>query len=70
MDVEIDHRHALGAVVGAGVKRGNGDAVEQAESHRPRRLGVVSRRAHRAEGVVGLTRHDLIDGRDAGARGP
>ena len=30
MDVEIDHRHALGAVGGAGVKRRNGDAVEHA----------------------------------------
>ena len=33
MHVEIDHRHALGAMGGAGMQRGDGDVVEQAEAH-------------------------------------
>ena len=70
MHVEIDHRHALGAVGGAGVQRRDRDGVEQAKAHRPRRLGVVARRPHRAEGIVGLARHDLIDRMECRARRP
>src|SRR5262245_35674632 len=62
MHVEIHDRHALGAVCRARMQRRDRDGVEQAEAHRSRWLGVVARRPHRAEGVVGLARHDSIDG--------
>ena len=45
-----------------GVKRADGDVVEQAEAHGPARLGMMARRPHRAEGVVYLAGHDRIDG--------
>ena len=67
MHVEIDHRYAVGAVLGARMQRGDGDLVEQAEAHGARRLGVVAGRAHGAEGVVGFAFHDLVDGMDGGA---
>ena len=54
MHVEIDHRHALGAVLGAGMQRGDGDDVEQAEAHGAGRLGMMARRPHGAEGIVGI----------------
>ena len=69
MHVEIDHGHALGAVLCAGVLGGDGHVVEQAEAHGARRLGMVPRGTHGAEGVVGGARHDLVDGVDRGAGG-
>jgi hypothetical protein len=49
------------------MQRGDRDRVEQAEAHGARRLGVVPRRAHGAEGVIGFSRHDLIHRVDGGA---
>src|SRR4029077_12078661 len=40
--VEVDHGGTLDAVLSLGVARGDGRAVEKAESHRPRRFGVVT----------------------------
>ena len=51
MDVEIDDRGALGAVLALGVARRDRGVVEQAEAHRPRGLGVVAGRADGDEGV-------------------
>ena len=62
MHIEIDHGHALGAMLGAGMQRADGDIVEEAEAHGAGRLGMVTGGTHRAEGVVRLSRHDLIDG--------
>ena len=61
MDVEIDHRGALGAVLALGVAGGDRGVVEQAETHRPRGLGVMAGWPHGDEGVGGLARHHLID---------
>jgi len=61
MDVEVDHRDPLKPMDGAGVKRADGDVVEQAEAHRPRGLGVVAGRADGAKGVGGLARGHRID---------
>ncbi len=69
MHVEIDHGDALGAMRGAGVDGGDRHIVEQAEAHGPCRLGMVSRRAHSAKGVVGSAGHDLIDRVDHGSGG-
>ena len=62
MDVEIDDRDAVDAVLLLGVARGDGDVVEQAEAHRPRGLGVMAGRARRDEGVRGAAGHHLVDG--------
>ncbi len=43
MHVPVDDHHALQAVGVHRVPRGHGDAVEQAEPHGPRRLGMVPR---------------------------
>src|SRR5205823_5300406 len=64
MDVEIDHRDAGEAVRLARPQRPNRDIVEEAEAHRPPRLGMMAGWAHRAEGVVGFARDDRIDGSD------
>src|ERR1700682_4193915 len=47
MDVEVEYEHALHAEFGDRVLRCDRDVVEQAEAHRPRTLGVMTRRAHR-----------------------
>ena len=54
----------------ARVRGGDGDVVEQAEAHRRVGLGVVARRAHGAEGVLGAPRRQHgVDGGDDGAGG-
>ena len=70
MDIEIHHGDAAEPVFLAGIKRTDGDVVEQAEAHGPARLGMMARRSHRAEGVVDLAGHDRIDGVANRARGP
>ena len=52
---------------GAGMQRRDRHGVEQAEAHGAGGLGVVARRAHGAEGVLGGAGHDLVDGMDRGA---
>ena len=54
MHVEIDDRNARDAVMVLRMARGNGGIVEQAEPHRPRRLGVMAGRPGRDKGVGGL----------------
>ena len=66
MDVEIDDRDAGEAVRLARPQRPDRDVVEETKAHRPPRLGVMTGRAHRAEGVVGFARHDRIHGGDHG----
>ena len=61
MHVEIDDRHALDAVAVLRVARRDRRVVEQAEAHRPRRLGVMAGRAHGDEGVRRLLVHHLVD---------
>ncbi len=67
MHVEIDDGDALGAVLFLRVTGGDGRAVEQAEAHRPRALGVVAGRAHGDEGIGGGPRHHLVDRAHAAA---
>ena len=61
MHVEVDHRHARQSVRGERVRRADRDAVEEAEAHRAPALGVVSRRAHRAERGRALAAHHEVD---------
>ena len=61
MDVEIDDRRALGAVLALGVARRDRRIVEQAEAHRPRGLGMMAGRADGDEGVGRLAGHHLVD---------
>ena len=66
MHVEIDDGRALEPVALLRVARRDRGVVEQAEAHRPRRLGVVAGRAHGDEGVRRLLVHHLVD-REHGA---
>src|SRR2546421_10640891 len=62
MDIEIDHGNALEAMHGARMKRSGSDIVEQAESHRLCRRGVMPGRAHSTKRVLHFARHDHVDG--------
>src|SRR5665811_307222 len=62
MHVEIDHRHALRAMGGAGMERRDGDRVEQAKAHGLGRFGVMPRGADGAEGIVRMSAGYLIHG--------
>ena len=52
--VEVDDRHALEAVRSSACIAADGDVVEDAEAHRARARRVMARRAHAAEGALGL----------------
>src|SRR6185312_6886121 len=67
VDVEIDERGTLGAVLLLRVARDDRGAVEEAEAHRLCRLGVVAGRAHGDEGVLRLAGHHLVDREHAAA---
>ena len=67
--IEIHHRHALGPVRGLRMARGDGGAVEKAEAHGNRALGMVAGRAHGDKGVMRLARHHRIHGGDRAASG-
>ena len=67
MDVEIDDRDALGAVDRLRVACGDGGVVEEAEAHRGRDFGVMTRRARGDEGVADLAAHHFVDREDGAA---
>ena len=69
MHVEIDDRHALGAVNGLRLAGCDRSEIKEAEPHRPRCLGVMAGRPHGHEGVIDPARHDLVHGEDAAAHG-
>ena len=69
VNVEIDDGDAFGAVLLARVETGDRRVGEQAEAHGAVGLGVVSRRAHLAEGVGSLAGDDGVDRSEAGADG-
>ncbi len=70
MHVEIDDRDALQAVHFQRMTRRDGDIVEEAEAHRPRRLGVMPRRTHAAKRVVVAARDHGVRRGDRRARRP
>ena len=70
MHVEIDDRDALQAVHFQRMARRDGDIVEKAEAHRPRRLGVMPRRTHAAKRVVVAARDHGVRRGDGRARRP
>ena len=57
MHIPIEHEHAPGPELRDGQSGRDRDVVEQAESHRPVRFGVVARRAYRAEAHRSLAGH-------------
>src|SRR5439155_996549 len=67
MRVEVDDQHALAARGQFG--RGDGDVVEQAESHRPLGEGMMPRRPHRTERVVAIAAFEPLHGIEAGTGG-
>ncbi len=66
--VEVDDGDALDAVDGERVRGADRDVVEQAEAHRAVALGVVTRRADRAEGAAALAARDQVGREDQRAR--
>ncbi|MCY1553336.1 hypothetical protein D9M68_898080 [compost metagenome] len=66
--VEINDGHALEAVALQLVFRGHRHVVHEAEAHGLVACGVVTRRAHGAEGVGQFTGHHGVGGVDGGAR--
>ncbi len=64
MHVEIHDRHALQPVRRAGMGCPDRDIVEQAKAHRHVALGMMSRRAHTAEGVGRAVLQHQVDGGD------
>ena len=69
MDIKIHHGDAFDAMPGAGVLCRDGDIVEQAETHRPLRFGMMSRRAHGAEEMLAFAGHKGVHGGDGGTGG-
>ena len=73
VDVEVDDGDAAGAMGALGVAGGDDGIAEEAEAHGLLGLGVVSRRAHGAEGIRGDSpAHHRVDRqhrRTGGARG-
>ncbi|MFO0570233.1 MAG: hypothetical protein U0263_31615 [Polyangiaceae bacterium] len=69
VDVPIDDDHALGPV-GAGMGRGHGGVVHQAEAHGAVRPGVVARRANERQAIAGLAAEEAVDEGQAATRRP
>jgi hypothetical protein len=67
VNIEIDHREALEAMLFEGVPGGHSHIVEEAEAHRLGRFGVMARRTDRAEGVLDLTGQHQVGRQHAGA---
>jgi len=64
--IEVDDRDALQA---PGIERmagGNGNIVEEAETHRACMLGMVAGRTHRTEGGRHFLLHHQVGGQHAG----
>src|SRR5262245_54593937 len=61
MHIEVDNCDALGPVFLLRMTRGNRDVVEQAETHRTLRFGMMAGRPGGDEGVRCLLSHDLVD---------
>ena len=50
MYIPVNDEHPFQAMTGPGVRRCQGDIVEQTEAHAPRRRGVMTRRPDQAQG--------------------
>ncbi len=70
VDVPVDDHHAREAVRRGRPPRGDRDVAEEAEPHRPRRLGVMAGRTQRAHAHVRLAAQQRVDQRHRAARGP
>ena len=67
VDVEVDDSDPVKTMNGAGLMGPDGHIVEDAESHGNACLGVMTGRAHRAEGIGDLTAGHRIHGGRKGA---
>jgi hypothetical protein len=65
--VPVEHEHPRGAELGDRRRGGDGDVVEEAESHRLRAFGVVPGRPHAAEAHLRIAPRQRVDHR---ARAP
>ena len=62
MDIEIDDGDPPSAVLGLSVAYRHGSMVQQAKTHRRGNAGMVSGRAHGAEGILRRAGEYLVDG--------
>ena len=69
MRVPVDDRHALDAVRGLRVQRGERGVAEDAAAHAPVGQRVVARRPDEGVRVVDAPLDDRVDGGQAGAGG-
>ena len=69
VDVPVEDQDALGGVLAQRVRRRDGDVVEEAEAHRLRALGVMTRRAQCREARGGAPGHQGLCQRDGATRG-
>ena len=67
--IPIHDQHPFQPVPFAEAAGGDGDVVEEAESHRPISFGVVPRRTHQGEAIVSLAGHDRVDQREETSTG-
>ncbi len=71
VDVEIDDRHALQAMLVQRVGRAYRNVVEDAKAHGARAFGVMARRAHAAErGVGAVVQHQVHAAHGCAGRAP
>ena len=67
--VPVENKNPLQRIAVDGIAGGDGDIVEEAESHRLGIFGMVPRWAHRAENALHLSGHQVVHPGQAGARG-
>jgi hypothetical protein len=67
--IEIDNRHALGAIAPLRMTDRNSCIVENTKTHGSGGFCVMTGRADRDERVFRLSRHDLIHRKDCTTRG-
>ena len=68
--VVIQDQDSFGAVLKLGLTCGDGHIVEETEAANLPSIGMVARRTHKCNAVVGIARHDEIAGkaRNAGRK--
>ncbi len=66
--VKVDDQNFGQVMSGSGMMSGQSNIVEKAETHAPRRRGMMTWRTHQTERVLAVPLDDGIDRNHAGAR--
>ena len=70
MNIKIDDGHTFQSVLGQGMCGGDGDIVEDAETHRQVAFGVMTRRSNSTKGAIDFFEYHHVNGLNAGASSP